>query len=286
MSDFLELAKTSVKKIHDATGNPQRWGRVDTDGSVSTQSGGCFYSFRDTVQHSYEYLYPYIFSAFHGDGAILSFDALRNDATFNKEMMAHTQPFDKFIGTERTEKWLSFLLSGASPWRHLMPFIETGPSFVNDAGFVYSTPAKAPAKLLYNFVMGYRFPWEMPRGFGHWLLLQEKIDPAMALYVALNFSLCPEAESIDGPYDVIYPWSCLEETMLEAAARFILARPGTVNHGEETHPNVEPLWQVTGTLAEKARKGYDAMMAKDTLLLPDILTILEERMHEFAQEGE
>ena len=275
----LQTVKSEVQKHHDRTDClAMRWGMVHGN-IVEGENGGCFAGFISTLDHAKYIKSPYIYVIFHGDGARLSFDGLKDQAVFNQEMIQHTQPWNKFIGTERTLTWIRFLLSNESPWKALHPFIaEQSPEYCNNAGFIFHSIPNIPAKLLYNFVMGLRFPWEMAQQFGTWLELTKILDPAISLYIANNFCLRKEAKNIQGPYDIFYPWSPLEETCFEAAGRFILQTPGTLRTDERpSNPNVHPLWCIQNDEARiHALNTYNTLEKDPNLALNKIVNALTE----------
>ena len=135
-----------------------------------------------------------------------------------------------------------------------------------------------PKKLIYNLTMSMRFPWEMTKQYELFLQLRNHgVEANTALYVALNFELSPTAESVIGPFTVIYPMSALEATDLSAAGRFICARPGTLRSDEElSNPNVFPLWN-TEKDKEQSAAALDKLLANDgKLSLEEILSTVSE----------
>lgn len=268
--------KTEVKKLHDSkTHMPMRYGYYTT--SAHSSSGGCFYGIVDSI-YSAKNTGGQVYAVFHGDGAPLTFEALKDNAVFNKELMAWTQPFNIFKGTDRTLIWLSFLLSPRSPWKALLPFlVEDSPEYINNAGFIFKDVKNIPAKLLYNFVTAFRFPWEMPRAFGLWLLLRKELGDTQAFWLTQHFTLHKSAETINGPYDIIYPWSCLEETGFDTYARFITGTPKTLRADCEVTPHtVHSLWPIGLKAPEDyAQSLFDAAVKEPVLKLPDLRNMMD-----------
>lgn len=241
-----------VKELHDTTAMlGMRWGWMNPEGKWADTHSGCFMSIPDYFTGYVGKTNQVVVVPFHGDGAEISFEGLKNEDTFNKEMMAFDVPHLKFTGTPRSEAWVKYLMSSASPWSAVVPFIASQePAFINNAGFVFKTPDEVPLKLTYNFLMAIRYAWEMPRNFTLFTKLAELMEPNRALFLSNFVTLNKDAKSIDGPYDAIYPWSFLESARLTEAGRFILAKPATVLPRENVRPNVFPLWQTTASKAE------------------------------------
>jgi hypothetical protein len=264
--DYFALAKKHLIELHDhPTRPPNRAGVINNNGVFVDRSGGCLAQLSTAL---YELkTFPFAFSVCHGDGAPLSFEALYDSAQFNKELAAFTQPFNKLVPTERSREWVAFLLSPESPWRDMHPFIaEKDVDFCNNYGFIYSPGT--PVKLAYNFGMAVRFAWELPRQFALWLELRKDMYAPKALYIATNFELAKEARTLEGPYDIMYPWSFLESSEAPAAGRFILGMPANID--KETSPNVLPLWNVDGTAHAEASKIYQRWIEADKLILSDL----------------
>lgn len=286
MPTFEEM-KEAVRSHHDNMGLPNRYVTVYAKGQVQPLAGGCMRGFGDYLlsvskyQDRSTYDLSWCALPFHGDGAPITFDGLRDGAKFNECMLAHKQPFNKFIGTPRSKRWVSFLLSEHSPWKALVPWIaELDTDFINEAGFIFKDVKTVPKKLLYNFTTAIRYPWEITRSYELFLKLAEAGVPSTtALYVSINFNLNSKAETIDGPYDVQYPWSFLEETGLEAAGRFILCQPAEVD-GTKSPYNptcVNALWCVDDDKKE-SRKKLNDLVEDDGLSLSKLLAAIAERV--------
>lgn len=272
---MLDKAKADVLEHHNSKSiSASRYGKIGDNGFDTYWEGGCFYGIQKALTSARQVKDKYLYAIFHGDGAPLSFKALADTSVFNTEMQQHTQPFSVFKGTARSLIWVKYLLDERSPWHNLLPFLaEQDPEFINNGGFIFSGLDTLPSKLFYNFVMGFRFPWEMPRAFGTWLeLCRNGVEGNLALYTALNFTLNKRAESIQGPWDECYPWSSLEETCYEAVGRFVTGRPGTTRPHEPCSPNVHPLWQIQDkdVLAE-ANGVFKLFCDNKELMLPDII---------------
>lgn len=278
MSPSLNDVKSTLQSLHDdKTMLAMRFGAV-VGNQVNKTSGGCFYGITGYLSSSAQH--PYIYAAFHGDGAEMSFDALRNNSVFNQKMIAHQIPWNQFTGTARSKRWVEYLLSETSPWAALHPYMpEKDPDYINNAGFIF-TGDGLPHKLAYNFVMAIRYPWEMTRNYELMLRLIDdaKLEPNVACFISMNYTLSDKAKDLDGPYDVIYPWSFLENTNLEAAGRFILGRPGTLSSTEpSTNPNVVPLWSMTkADVVSHATKIYNAFCDDTNLTLGKIVSGINE----------
>jgi hypothetical protein len=235
----LDALKDTAKKHHDARGiNPMRWGYWS--GGAKTATGGCFYG----VQHTVDSGYPAIFTVFHGDGPDFDFEALTSEKKRNEITMNTSREWDQFEGTERSRIWVDFLLSETSPWNALLPhLVEKDPDFCNTVGFVWGDTTLIPKKLWYNFTMATRFPWELAQNYSTFLLIRDIVkNDNLALYIASNFVLCEGAKTLEGPWTIVYPWSFLEYVSLEAAGRFIKAKPACLSETTGCSPNVANLW--------------------------------------------
>src|ERR1044071_926297 len=100
---MLQQVKELLKASHDCRKLPMRWGYLK-HGQPRYTEGGCFYGVQAAMFEALEHKSPYFYTVFHGDGAPLSFNAVRSTAAFNQEMMAYTHPWNKFIGTERSKR--------------------------------------------------------------------------------------------------------------------------------------------------------------------------------------
>ena len=246
----LAIMKASVQKHHDDKGKlPMRWGTFSGI-DIQMRHGGCFAGFSGALSKSYSH------SAviFHGDGAALGWDAIKDNTAFAEAMKNYTRPANAFEGTERSKLWVHYLMGPKSPWRALHPYIvEKDVDFINNAGFIFDNKKDKglPTKLTYNFALAIRYPWELPRNYSLWLMLLEKgIEPTLALFLTNFIAPKPEAKDIDGPYEVVYPWSFLESARLDCARRFILGEPKTLatsegsQYGDEDgNNNVFSLWR-------------------------------------------
>ena len=270
LNDF----RQHVAQHHDAALLPNRFLFVSTPSSTKPEvrSGGCFYPLRDKLDGGGTLHYLGI--VFHGDGAPMTFDALRDNAKFNECMLAHEVPYNKFTGTPRSKRWVGFLLSPQSPWKALHQYLSTSDDidFVNNAGFIFKDAHTAPRKLLYNFAMAVRYPWEMTRNYELCLRLWEAgVEPALAVYISQHFTLNTSAETVDGPYDVIYPWSFLEESDYCSVGRFITGTPATLSTTENaSEPNVRALWDTKASEAA-AVSAFNAFVADNKLSLGKIV---------------
>lgn len=268
----LSTFKQKVAEHHDALCLPNRF-VVVVNGEVRTRSGGCFYPLRDWLDsHAGAGLLGVVF---HGDGAPMTFDALRDNEAFNKAMLSHTVPYNKFIGNEHSKRWVGFLLSDQSPWRDLRPHLAVDDlDYINTAGFIFKDTDDLPRKLAYNFAMAVRYPWEMPRNYELCLQLWSLgVAPAMAVFVSQHFMLNSSAKDFDGPYDVLYPWSFLEESHYDAVGRFVLGKPRELSTtaSAASPSNVAALWETPA--ADKASdKLLNAFIADEKLTLQKILT--------------
>lgn len=269
----LAAARAICQKHHDSNGLAMRFGAVKQQKACGQQSQGCFGSMESTLGHLGQCSHFYI--PFHGDGCALSFKGLVDLPTYYEEMKAYPRDWNKFEGTERSMHWVKFLLSDQSPWKSLLPFLaETDAEYCNNAGFIFKDLDKLPRKLIYNFAMAVRFPWELAKPYAHWLLLlQEGLSAPLALYIANNFELSADpkrrAKDLKGPWDVIYPWSFLESSTLEAAGRFVLCQPNP-NVDKALSPNVVPLW-CTVPYTAKALKLVDELADDNQLSLDTIV---------------
>lgn len=278
---MLDIIKQGLQTLHDGRTLSNRFIIYQKDHNPINHSDGCYRGLASYLSSRRQYA-DHFGLAFHGDGAAMTFDALRSMEKFNECMLAHTVPYNKFTGTERSKRWVSFLLSPVSPWRALHPYVaETDPDYINNAGFIFKDATSVPSKLAYNFALAIRYPWETTQNYELFLQLSERpnIDPVVALYISMNFNLKPTADTFDGPYDVRYPWSFLEEIGLEAVARFILGKPACVsNTASPVNPsNVRALWECPEDITE-SRKALAGLIENDNLMLDGILQAIEERI--------
>jgi hypothetical protein len=111
------------------------------------------------------------------------------------------------------------------------------------------------------------------------------MSPEMALYVAMNFSLMKNADTVAGPYEPVYPWSPLEETSYEAVGRFCLAKPKDLLCGAPpAQDNVHSLWQQTDEQTlDLAAKTFAAFEQAEDLRLPQIVTGLTNCINQQAK---
>jgi hypothetical protein len=276
----LATVKQKVADLHDEIALAMRYGYYSEDGRNTEHREGCFNGLGNILSYANpNHPFEFIYTAFHGDGAPMTFDTIRSNKTFNEAMLAHTQPWNKFVGTDRSRRWVDFLLSDISPWRALYGNIaEKDPAYINNAGFIFQDHPTLPTKLAYNFAMASRFPWEMTRNYELFLRLwDDGMDPCIALYIAVNFMLLPTAEDLNGPYEVIYPWSFLEATNLTAVGRFVLGKPNDVSPFKSVQPNVFPLWNTeTKEIKETHDKFFADLLADKNLRLPTIVGIIHD----------
>lgn len=281
---MLNTVKTICQEHHDAKELAMRYGAVTAEGKQTNKySSGCYgsitgYFVNDKKTH------PFVYVPYHGDGCALSMEALCDLKTYNKEMAAYPRDWNKFEGNERSMIWTEFLLGDHSPWAALLPFLaEKDKEYCNTAGFIFQDLKKSPNKLFYNFLMAVRFPWELAKTYAHWLLLREKMDDRLALYIANNFELRQSVDKVkgatgleEGPWDIIYPWSYLESTTLEAAGRFVRCKPGTLSDSESlSNPNVAALWTTKGKPQDNAWKLAEELSKNEKLTLTEIVVAVE-----------
>lgn len=254
---------------------PMRW-VLERTGYYGNHNGGCFHGFGDILQDT---CFSSVGLVFHGDGAQISWDGLTNPVVFNKELQQHDQPFSVMKGTDRTKEWVKFLLSNQSPWKKLLPYLRNNNvEYINNAGFIFDPPHTLPSKLIYNFAMGMRFPWEMPKAFALWLLLRPVVkDDGLAFYIASHFELADNAGSIQGPYNIVYPWSCLEETGYETIGRFLAGEPAAMKaKTAPSNPNVHALWSISHPkVLSEAKHVLNKFTETDPLFLDTIRRSLD-----------
>lgn len=263
----LKEIKAAVQAHHDELVLPNRHGYVDAR-TVPTSSG-CFYPLAGTLTLGRN---TPLYIVFHGAGAPITWDGLRSEQAFNECMLAHKQPFNDFKGNDHSKRWVEYLLSDKSPWRELLPhMMEFDPDYINNAGFIFSSIRDLPKRLVYNFALAVRFPWEMPRNYELCTRLWDNgVEPNTAVYISMNFSLTEKAGDLNGPYDVRYPWSFLEESGLEAAGRFITAAPGDLSvSASSATENVANLWK--SSKVTESKEILDDFIKNDNLTLDYIL---------------
>lgn len=285
----LTNVKAVTQELHDAIRLPNRFAIMRPDHEPYINYDGCYRNLSDSLDEAADpkghglsddyYNNSNLSLAFHGDGAPMTFEALRDMAVFNTCMMDHKVPFNKFTGTERSKRWVSFLLSQQSPWRDLIEYIEElDPDYINTAGFIFKSIPDLPKKLTYNFALAIRYPWEMTRCYELFLRLCDAgVPEPTALYVSMNFNLNSKAETIDGPYDVQYPWCFLEASGLETAGRFILGKPADVSPKKSSvNPNnVQSLW---GCNDPDAKAVLTKLIENERLSLSVLLKAVAERV--------
>lgn len=265
--EFIEKAKAYVQEHHDNKTALAMRGGYFSETSKEMFSGGCYAGITGSLSSAKHYK-GVAYLVFHGAGAPISFDGIRDNGIFNQELAAHKHPWNHFVGTEATKEWITFLLSDESPWRDLLPYLLVKDvDYINNAGFIFD-PA-APVKLFYNFAMAIRFPWELPRQFALWRILKETMAPAMALYISNNFELKSSATDTTGPWEIVYPWSFLEESDTKAVGRFVLGKPANINGANS--PNVHPLWD---TECPKAAMMFEVLLGDHQLKLTTIVDAL------------
>lgn len=273
--DLLITAQAALQSRHDdLTTNVQRWGGITKEGGIVPHSYGCYAGMQASAYQDNAYMYL----VFHGDGPEFTLEELADFEKQNEKVAATTRGHNQFEGTPRSLKWVQFLLSDQSPWRHLHQFLAvTDAETINKSGWLFKDMKKIPNKLLYNFAMAQRMLWENAPCAGMWYHLVDKgLHPAVALFIASNFCLSPGATSIDGPYSVYYPWSFLEGGGLDCARRFITGtpNPSTIKAGGDNTPNVLPLWACND--ASKWGIKTDAIACRLDLSLGEIVTIVTE----------
>lgn len=238
----IERVKALCQSHHGATLAPQRWGFADASGrQIRKQAGGCYGDFMGLEG-------TYMWAVFHGDGPVFTLEDLSSQKKKMKTLAKQVRPLFQFEGTERSLRWVQFLMSDCSPWKELHKYmiIEAFPEYVNNAGFIFTNLDKIPRKLLYNFLMAIRMPWELPESYALFLELSKTMEPALALYLSSHFWLKEGATSFNGPYTIVYPWSFLEGLDVSQAKSFITLSPKTLNVDAPVRPNIEPLWGTQG----------------------------------------
>jgi hypothetical protein len=264
--EMLALLTAELQKCHDTPEQSMRWGGLHAGKAYST-GGGCFAGVAGMLEAGQPF-----FVAFHGDGLNLTFEETVSQDAFNKAKLSSTKDWNAYVGTHRSRIWLEFLLSDISPWRALHPYIvNRDPEVVNNSGFIFDDVKNMPQKLFYNFLMAARFPWELPQQFSTWLMLKDQMDPRQAAYIANCFVLTDKATSLDGPWEIEYPWSFLEGVSLESVYRFCESLPGNLSKTDNCSPNVFPLWAVTGIVPKSPFEERTNELAQDNLSLDQII---------------
>lgn len=240
----LSEQKAFVQSQHDYTDKaPNRYGWLrGHDNKPVPVHNGCINSFRGNYSgyHGDKYM------VFQGDGPVLPFSALIDPREYTKVIAENKRGLLEFKGTQRSLEWVKLLMSEGSPWHDMtQTLLETDPEYINNAGWLFNVGHKNyHSELCYNFAMAQRFPWECPVAFNTFLMLKGG-EFAMDLFITHNFQLKQGAKNIDGPWEMIYPWSDLEggNQDLSCAGRYIAGKPwlGTT----ETRSNVLRLWQTT-----------------------------------------
>lgn len=273
----IEIAKPKLLKHHDALTHGMRWGVIHSNGDTDEHSGGCFAGSTHTLLTAAQQNASAVYVIFHGDGADITVEELCDPVKYNKKMASQTRPWNKFEGTERSKIWVSFLMSEASPWAALHPFIlEKDEDYINGVGFLF-TPKNVPVKLWYNFVMAVRYPWEQAASYSTMLhLIERGIEPNTACFISNSFFLKAGASGLDGPWDIQYPMSYLEQLTLEAAGRFILGKPGCLSSTGSPSPNCGPLWDIGDEKLSLANNRLaEKLSEKSDLMLSDIVSTVE-----------
>lgn len=273
-SEELEKVKKACQDQHDSKVSlPMRWG-VLCNGLPSVYAGGCFNSMGSYFQQGYDALWM----PFHGDGLDLPFEAIKDNNIFNECMKAYTRGQNTFEGTERSKEWVHFLLGPKSPWRELNKhLLEKDADYINNAGFIFRSPGELPMKLAYNFALAIRYPWELPRNFSLWrMLLSQGVDATVALFLTNFVAPKVEAKDVDGPYEVIYPWSFLESARLDCAKNFIAGTPLDVRSANQSgmiNPNVFGLWKEE---TEDNVRLFKEMLVHKDMSLSDAIRYVEK----------
>lgn len=249
----LERLQSSVTKLHNELVSAQRYGWNDKDGEELGKNhtgcyGGVYPTYLRPVGGAYKNVGAFFWTCFHGDGMVYDIKDLTDPKVKQDTQLAYTRPWNKFEGTERSLKWIKFLMSENSPWKALHPFIvEKDQDFINNSGFIFSDVEALPTKLWYNFLMAVRYPWEQPESYAIWLkLLEGKETPQLSLFVANHFWPKKGAKSWEGPWECVYPWSFLEGLAVQEVKKFATLSPGDLRSNTDASPNVVPLWGAQG----------------------------------------
>lgn len=268
---LLAICKTACSSLHnDPDLEPMRLVSIGSDGTQTIETAGCYgflthHGTRTAPSATLAYCFP-----FQGDGCAYSFQGLTNADQKQQETIKGRRDKFKFVGTERSLIWVNYLLSNKSPWKALLPYmLLTDAEFINNSGFMFHSPKDLPSKLLYNFLMAIRFPWEMEEAYSTWLILREQMDDTLALFIASNFELQRGAESLDGPWELYYPYSFLEQCSLDAANNFISQTPNTLLADCKFTPNVRELWSVsltTNPMGISFTKHIESILSQDKTL--------------------
>lgn len=273
--EHIETCQTELQKHHDELCQSQRWGGLNGNGEVTWRdSQGCYgqLHYSESRVPSFSLMY----FVFHGSGPELTMEELLDAEKCIQKIAASPRAWNEFQGTEKTQRWVDYLLSQKSPWRALLPFlVDPRSSAINNSGWIFKDLVTIPQKLLYNFLMAQRFPWEQCEQFATWLFLCDHgVEPTQALFISCNFTLRKGvAKDLSGPWDVMYPWSFLEGCTLDGAGRFIKGVPG--NPSGSMAPNVFALWQTTSFEAE-CMQQVNAMSEQTELSLAEIIVAVEE----------
>ncbi len=242
----VEIMKAATVAAHDRLAQGMRWGAYHTTPVMALKplqegESGCFAGAASSLECLGNT--GWLFACFQGDGVELGIDELVSIEKYNEKVKACTRPWNKFEGTERSLRWVQYLMSPRSPWSALHPFIvEKDVNWINNAGFVFDV-AGMPKKLWYNFLMAIRYPWEQYAAYSTFLhLCDAGIEHNLSCFVSSLFYLYPgpETDFHKGPWQIQYPMSFLEGLTLEAAGRFILSAPDHISGS--TSPNCAPLW--------------------------------------------
>lgn len=284
-TETLHKAKTYIQNFHDELSMGMRWGSVRENGRIQKQQGGCFASSGGVLDSALSHNWPGTFLVFHGDGTDIPLAGLANHKLYNKLMSENPRPWNKFEGTPRSKRWVSFLLSENSPWKALHPFLaETDEDYINNGGFIFKARS-IPRKLWYNFAMAIRFPWEQSLAFSTFLyLLDEGLEQNLACFIANSFFLSEGATSLQGPWTIQYPMSYLETMTLEAAGRFILSKPGTLDPREYDQPNCKPLWSCKPDNIPGYEAQAEVLSTRTDLMLPEIIAVVNAAVAAQSQE--
>jgi hypothetical protein len=250
-----------VRAHHDLRTHGCRAGRATENGTISPFESGCFNGVTSTMKNQASGgIYPYVI--FNGDGPDYPFEILHDRHAKNAILRERRVSWNEFVGTQRSLKWVEYLLCGASPWWKLSQYFHTRDAeYINQAGFIFeaNSGGQLPTKLLYNFCMAMRFCWDQPSEFAAWLALcKHGLPYSDALFIAMNFT--PKSDRIEGLWEIMWPWNFLEDGGIECVYRFTQGLPATLEAGSAIphNPNIQPLWAVGKPDAKWIKKMTEA----------------------------
>jgi hypothetical protein len=186
----------------------------------------------------------------------------------------------KYTGDEYSLDWLEWLLSADSPYRDVFPnMVPLSNTTINDSGFLFTGIRNMPVKLLYNFLIASRQPYEHPEVYRIYrMLVSQGVSKNKAAFIGNGFTYSDltkrfEQQSCDGH-------QIFSGATLGLYARFVNCLPH-----KDDYTDLTKEWSGSGKAQaifdDNPRKDYwDAFTAilgeDDEMDLPELLAFLDK----------